>query len=206
MSEPNTVIYTVGHSTHRQEDFIGLLRKHSITALADVRSHPFSRHNPQFNKDVLAPALKHTGIVYVFVGKELGARSNDPACYEHGRVQYSRLARTPIFESGIDRVIKGARHHRVVLMCAEKEPLDCHRTLLVSRALEKHGATVRHILAGGQVEDHADTMMRLLDMVGVPREDMFRTREELVSEACAQRELKTAYTEVEFAGTKQRFR
>jgi uncharacterized protein (DUF488 family) len=80
-------IFTVGHSNHPLDHFIALLQRHDIAAIADVRSKPYSRANPQFNRDELKEALTHTGIVYVFLGKELGARSEDAACYENGKVQ-----------------------------------------------------------------------------------------------------------------------
>lgn len=188
-----TMIYTVGHSTHTIEKFLAVLETNEITAIADVRSRPFSRYNPQFNKDALATALKAAGIAYVFVGKELGARSDDPTCYENGQVQYDRLARTSLFRSGIERVLKGASQYRLAVMCAEKEPLDCHRTLLVARALEREGVQIRHILADGRFEDQDQTMSRLLEIVNLPQVDMFRTRDQLVDEACRLQERKIAY-------------
>lgn len=186
-------VYTVGHSTHPIGKFLDLLTRNGITALADVRSSPFSRHNPQFNKEALSAELKKHGIAYVFVGKELGARSDDPSCYEDGRVRYSRLAKTTLFRTGIDRVLSGAQKYRVALMCAEKEPLDCHRTLLVSRALEQRGAGILHILPDGSTEPQQQTMSRLLDLVGLPQVDMFRTYDQLVEDACKIREQKIAY-------------
>jgi uncharacterized protein (DUF488 family) len=189
------VVYTVGHSNHPFEKFVELLMKNGITAVADVRSSPYSRHNPQFNKEELTARLKQHGIAYVFVGKELGARSDDPDCYVGGKVQYGRLAQTPIFKAGIERVMAGAGKYRVALMCAEKEPLDCHRTLLVAKALDASGVSVHHILADGNVEPHKKTMARLLDLVGLPREDMFRTQDELIEEACHRREDKIAYVD-----------
>lgn len=187
------MIYTVGHSTHTIEKFLTVLEMNGIAAIADVRSRPFSRHNPQFNKEALAAALKAAGIAYVFVGKELGARSDDPTCYENGQVQYDRLARTSLFRSGIERVLKGASQYRLAVMCAEKEPLDCHRTLLVARALEREGAQIRHILADGRYEEQDQTMSRLLEVVDLPQADMFRTRDQLVDEACRLQERKIAY-------------
>lgn len=87
--------------------------------------------------------------------------SNDESCYEDGKVQYHRLAATPLFKQGIDRVLTGGGKFRVAIMCAEKEPLDCHRTLLVSRALQQRGASIAHILADGTVETQAQAMARL---------------------------------------------
>ena len=188
-------IFTIGHSTHPIKKFIDLLEKNRITAVADVRSSPFSRHNPQFNKDSLSAELKKHGIAYVFVGKELGARSDEPSCYEGGKVRYGRLAKTSIFKAGIDRVLGGAKKYRVALMCAEKEPLDCHRTLLVSRALEQHGAFISHILSDGSTEAQSKTMCRLIDLVGLPQVDMFRSHEELIEAACEMREEKIAYVD-----------
>lgn len=183
----------MGHSNHPIQKFIGLLTANGITAIADVRSQPFSRRNPQFNKDKLAAELSLHGIAYVFLGKELGARSDDPSCYEHGRVRYSRLAAAPIFKAGIDRVLTGAQKYRLALMCAEKEPLDCHRTLLVSCALDKLGVSIAHILADASIEPQEKTMTRLVDMMGLSKQDLFRERADLVEQACKLREERIAY-------------
>jgi uncharacterized protein (DUF488 family) len=185
-------LYTVGHSNHSIEKFIGLLTANGVTAIADVRSQPFSRRYPQFNKGRLAAALAQQGIAYVFLGKELGARSEDPSCYENGRVQYGRLAATLLFKTGIERVLAGTEKFRIALMCAEKEPLDCHRTLLVSCALQSAGASIAHILADGSVEPQERTMARLIDLVGLPKEDLFQ-RSDLIMAACRLREQKIAY-------------
>lgn len=193
-------ILTIGHSTHPIERFVALLKQHGVTALADVRSAPFSRFNPQFNKDSLQKSLKQEGIAYIFLGKELGARSNDRSCYENGRVQYDRLAKTEIFRSGIARVRKGAEEHKVALMCAEKEPLECHRTLLVAKALAAEGEAVAHIHADGHLEPHADAMRRLLKLTGMPAPDMFSTESDLIEQAARRQEEKVAYVEEEQAG------
>jgi uncharacterized protein (DUF488 family) len=188
-----TTIFTVGHSNHSIEKFVGLLTTNGITAIADVRSRPYSRRNPQFNTERLAQELARHGIAYVFLGKELGARSDDPSCYEDGKVQYRRLAATATFKAGIERVLLGAGKYRLALMCAEKEPLDCHRTLLVSRALDQLGASIAHILADGSLEPQEQTMSRLIDVVGLSKQDMFRERADLIAQACKLREERIAY-------------
>jgi uncharacterized protein (DUF488 family) len=188
-----TTLHTVGHSNHSIEKFVSLLTANGITAVADVRSRPFSRRHPQFNKDRLAGELARHGIVYVFLGRELGARTEDPSCYEGGKVQYARLAATAPFKAGIQRVLDGARKYRIALMCAEKEPLDCHRTLLVGRALEGLGVSIAHILADGSVETQDQTWSRLIELTGLSKEDMFHDHAELLARACKLREDKIAY-------------
>ena len=135
-----------------------------------------------------------------FLGRELGARPKDRSCYENGRVQYARLARTEAFHSGLDRVMRGAHDQRIALMCAEKEPLECHRTLLVARALVEHGIAVdHHILADGRLETHGDAMVRLLTVLGLPREDLFRSGQELIAQALALQEERIAYVDEKLA-------
>lgn len=160
-------IYTIGHSNHRIKDFINLLKKHGITAVADVRSSPFSKYNPQFNRDAFADALKREGIAYVFIGEELGARPKDPDCYNNGSANFEKMAERPIFKQGIERLLKGMEKYRIVMLCAEKEPLDCHRTILVCRYLRKFGFPIKHILADGSVEDNQVTEHRLIKMLGL---------------------------------------
>ena len=199
MDKADKTVFTIGHSNHPIEAFIALLKQHGISALADVRSAPYSRFHPQFNKDALEKALKEQGIKYVFLGRELGARSEDRSCYENGRVRYPLLARTALFRQGIERVTTGAAEYRIALMCAEKEPLECHRTLLVARALDELGVPIRHILADGRVEAHGEAMLRLLDLLGLPREDLFRSRQELLAEAIERQERKVAYIDENMA-------
>ena len=193
MSDARRTVLTIGHSTHALEAFLALLRQHDVTAVADVRSAPYSRFNPQFNREPLAEALGTEGVRYVYVGNELGGRSEDPECYEDGRIRYDRVAATESFRSGLARVVDGAARHRIALMCAEKEPLDCHRTLLVSRALHEQGVDVAHIHAGGRLEPHGEAIDRLLDMLKMPREDLYRTREELIATAVALQSERVAY-------------
>ena len=188
-------IYTVGHSNHPIERFIDLLRQHRIEAVADVRSSPFSRHNPQFTKAALQGSLRDAAIKYVFLGRELGARPSDPACYDRGAVSYDKLAATDAFNEGLSRVERGAADYRLALMCAERDPLDCHRTILVSRHLVERGARVLHILADGTVEAHEAAIGRLLDRLKMPTTDLFRTRDDLVREAYETQGSNIAYVE-----------
>ena len=180
----NPRIFTIGHSNHPLERFLALLSQHRVTAVADVRSAPYSRLRPHFNRDALAAALAAHGIGYAFLGRELGGRPADPGCYLDGRVDYERVARTSGFRDGVARVIDRAASDRIALMCAEKEPLDCHRTLLVARAFDEAGVAVVHILADGALEPHGRTMDRLMAAFDLNANgDLFRRREELLAHA-----------------------
>jgi uncharacterized protein (DUF488 family) len=194
------VVYTIGHSNHPPERFLELVERHGISAIVDVRSRPYSRMNPQFNRENLKRLLASRGIAYVFLGRELGARSEDPACYSDGKVQYDRLARTALFRQGIDRLTEGIETHRLALMCAEKDPLECHRTILVARELEARGVSVRHILEDGAAETHADTMERLREKLKLPDCDLFRTAEDVIEDAYRMQGERIAYEVEEEAG------
>lgn len=178
------MIYTIGHSNYPIEHFIALLQQHGIQALADVRSNPYSRFNPQFNRAKLQASLATAGVRYVFLGEELGARSKDPAVYdEEGRVSYAKLAQTPLFRQGIARLQTGMQQLRVAIMCAERNPLECHRTILVSRELEKLGIPVTHILHDGTLEPNRQAMQRLATELKLARTDLFRSQDELIEDA-----------------------
>lgn len=167
--QTETVIYTIGHSNHPIDKFVSLLKQHGISAVADVRSVPYSRFNPQFNREAFAALLEEAGIAYVFLGKELGARPDDRSCYENGQADFERMAERAEFKRGLDRVIKGSDEYRIALMCAEKEPLDCHRTILVCRNLKTLGVNIKHILPDGSLEDHRETESRLLKITRCER-------------------------------------
>jgi uncharacterized protein (DUF488 family) len=186
-------ILTIGHSTHEFDLFSELLSAYEVTTIADVRSKPYSRLCSQFNREALKAQLQKKQISYVFLGKELGARPEDPNCYIKGRVRYRKLAETELFKEGLQRVVAGSKSARIALLCAEREPLLCHRGLLIARELETLGVPVSHILADGRIEPHAQTVVRLLDLWKMYGDDLFRTREETVEDAYARQEQRVAY-------------
>ncbi len=157
-------LFTIGHSNHSIEQFFELLGSQKIKAVIDVRSAPYSRYCPQYNKDTLEKSMKSRGIEYIFLGKELGGKRNEENCYVDGRVKFELIARLPIFQVGLERVIQEAEKRKVALMCAESEPLDCHRTILVCRQLKKIKPDLRitHILSDGATESHEKTLQRLV--------------------------------------------
>ena len=156
-------LFTIGHSNLSIEAFILLLQQHGITAVADVRSHPFSRYLPHFNKSEITASLSAAGIQYVFLGQELGARPEDLSCYDTGgKALYDRIAGTPLFAAGIQRLLKGAANYKISLMCAEKDPITCHRTILVCHKVKEFNLQINHILSDGNLESHQDVEARLL--------------------------------------------
>ena len=201
MNQANPMVLTVGHSNHPPEVFIGLLVRHGVDEIIDVRSAPYSRYAPQFNYEDLQRMLDDIGIGYAYLGGELGGRPVDRSCYDsNGRVQYDRVAATESFEDALRRVARVANENRVALLCTEKEPLECHRTLLVARALTNGHVDVAHIQADGSLESHDDAMSRLLELHKLPPHgDMFRTRADVITEALDRQGQKFAYVAAELS-------
>ena len=226
MSAESSPVVTIGHSNHAPDTFAALLRQHGVNVVVDVRSTPYSRYLPHFNKEHLAESLEEAGIRYSFLGKELGGQPAERAFYDDdGRVMYDKLAATAAFKGGVEYVLDAAAVHpstssgrtageraegrtaadrvegrtaaecvegqtaappaqRLALMCSEKEPLDCHRTLLIGQTLAKRGVNVAHIHADGSLETHEDAMNRLLDSFKLPHNgDLFRSREAVIEDA-----------------------
>jgi uncharacterized protein (DUF488 family) len=174
------LLLTIGHSNHPMPQFLSLLARHGVTAVADVRSHPVSRFHPQFNRATLAESLRQSGIQYSFLGRELGARRPEPESYREGKAHYDLIARLPAFRRGLDRLRAGITAHRIAVLCAEKDPITCHRTVLVCRHLRADPIDMRHILADGSLETMEEAEARLLEVVQVPAEQLFHPRSELI--------------------------
>ena len=176
-------LMTIGHSTLQLDELVEMLRRHGVTAIADVRSHPYSQRLPQFNRGVLASALEASGISYVFLGKELGGRSSDPSHYVNGKIAYAHVAKSRSFADGISRLLNGLRLYSIALLCAEKEPLSCHRTILICRNLRRHDIDIAHILADGSVETHSAAEQRLVQLWNLDQPSMFSSSEDLLERA-----------------------
>jgi uncharacterized protein (DUF488 family) len=176
-------VFTIGHSNHALSRFLHLLRQPGVTAVADVRSAPYSRRNPHFDREALQAALHRHAIAYAFLGRELGARPEHESGYANGRVSFARLAETEAFRAGLERVLHGSERHRVALLCAEAEPLQCHRAILVARHLARRGARVIHILGDGSLEAHEEAERRLLALVHLAQEELFETPEHRLERA-----------------------
>ncbi len=188
-------LLTIGHSNHSPERFIELLHGAGVTAVADVRSAPYSRHAPQFNRDRLRDDLDRAGIAYVFLGRELGGRPAEREFYADGVADYEKMAQAPAFVAGLERVIVGAQSHRVALMCSERDPLTCHRCLLVGRALAERGARVSHILDSGERVSHTAIEDELLARTGRAGDDLFAPRAERLAAAYREHTRKVAFSQ-----------
>lgn len=155
-------VFTIGHSNHSIEAFIALLRKAGIERIADVRSVPHSRFCPQFRREPLAAALSAAGIDYVWHGAALGGRPRDPVLSPGGKPDYAAMAERPEFRSALAKVFDEAAERPTAMMCAERDPLDCHRFHLLSAPLAALGADLVHVLADGAQESQASAEARLV--------------------------------------------
>jgi uncharacterized protein (DUF488 family) len=194
------MVLTIGHSTHTYEQFLALLRRAGVTAVADVRTAPHSRHCPRFNRGALEAGLRADGIAYAYLGEELGGRPKGRRYYRDGVADYERMAAAAEFQRGLERVMEGARKYRIALMCAEQDPLDCHRCLLVARALAERGVGTGHILPDGAIIPHAEIEDRLLGLSGRGQSDLFASRGERLAAAYRERARKVAFAEPPSSG------
>lgn len=156
---------------------MALLRRRGVTLVADVRTTPASRFQPQFSRAAFARALEAQGIDYQYLGDALGGRPRDAAR------DYQRMAQEPAFSEGLDRLREVASRKTVALVCAERDPMDCHRALLVGRALAHEDAPVAHILFDGAVETQAAFEDRLLRAANFAEGDLLESREARLSRA-----------------------
>ena len=160
----NGKLYTIGCSVHTLDAFIKLLRDNEIQVVADVRSVPFSKYTPYFNEKNLDMYLKNSGIRYLSFKSEFGARREEPEAYIDGKVDYEKVKGLELFKQGIERIRLGlSKGFNIALMCTEKDPLDCHRFILVSNAIEKEmDIPVEHILFDGEIETTEEVEDRML--------------------------------------------
>jgi uncharacterized protein (DUF488 family) len=156
-------LITFGYGGRSLEEVVGLLARHGVRFVVDVRSVPWSRFRPEFSQDRLTLALREHGIRYLFMGAELGGRPDDAACYDaEGRVDYRACERRPAFRAGISRLRAASDSgHSLAIMCSEGRPEDCHRTKLVSQALTAAGVAVHHLDERGELRSHEDVLARL---------------------------------------------
>jgi uncharacterized protein (DUF488 family) len=194
MTKPSLICHTIGHSVYALDDFIVILKQHNINCIVDIRSSPYSKFASQYNREILTEALKKAGILYLFMGDSLGARYEDKTLlFPDGKVDFEKVRKTEEFQKGIVRVIDGLKKgYSVSLMCSEKEPFDCHRFVLVSKALQDAGIGIQHItpeavILNSELED------KLFKKYKLSRHDLFCSEEENVVDAYRRRNIDIAY-------------
>ena len=192
-------LFTIGYSPHTLDSFLRILQKYQITALADVRSSPYSQYKPEFNKETLKDFLKANNIAYVFLGDFCGARVEDPSCYVNGKVDYKLVAEDQKFKEGMERIKKGMENFRIVLMCAEKDPITCHRTILICRNMHAAGIEIKHILSNGKIEEQKDSEHRLLRLFNLNHPDLFRNEQQRLDDAYSRQGERIAYESTELS-------
>ncbi len=153
------ILYTVGHSNYPIEVFIELVRKQQIEVIADVRSNPYAKYATHFTGQFLKKSLETQGLKYVFLGKEIGGKPKEPEFYDNeGHANFEKLAASAKFADGMERLELGISKYRVAIMCAEENPIACHRHLLIAKAAHKRGWAVGHIRKNGQIQNYESYM------------------------------------------------
>jgi uncharacterized protein (DUF488 family) len=167
MGTSKGVIYTIGHSDHSPEVFLDLLVQTGIEVLVDVRSNPSSRWVPHANPQDLKRSLKPAGIQYIYMGDALGGRpeSLENDVPESAKAKYEAIRKTQAFQQGLERLLISLTKHRTCIMCAEEDPSECHRNLLVGEGLRLMGVRILHIRGSGAVQ--TDEELRK-ERLGVP--------------------------------------
>jgi uncharacterized protein (DUF488 family) len=188
------IIYTIGYASFSQDEFISVLMKYKVNALVDVRSSPYSKFKPEFNKNELQQKLKESGIYYIFLGDCCGARIDDLSCYSDGKVDFSLVAKTSSFQDGIQRIRKGAQEYVIAIMCAEKDPITCHRMILICKELASSDFEIIHIIEKNVYEKHSEAEQRLLVLHKLDQAEFFRDRCARISDAYARQNKKIAYS------------
>jgi uncharacterized protein (DUF488 family) len=165
-------LWTIGHSNHSFEHFLHLLQAERIEFVVDVRSYPYSRIAPHFNREELRQALETCDVQYLFLGAALGGRPSDEYQYDaEGHALYGPMSREPAFVEALDGLERGAREHRIALLCSEGQPHDCHRRLLVGKVLAERRVELRHILPDGSVHQERSVSLNAEGQDGLFGED-----------------------------------
>jgi uncharacterized protein (DUF488 family) len=155
------ILWTVGHSNLELDEFAALVRSEQVGFLVDIRSFPYSRFAPHFNRERLDTAMSNRGVRYLFLGRALGGRPEREEHYDaEGHALYGPMSEQPEFVEAIEGLLHGAQDHRLALLCSCGKPQDCHRRLLVGKVLCERGANLRHILPDGRVRTERSVVLR----------------------------------------------
>jgi uncharacterized protein (DUF488 family) len=187
-------IYSVGHSSLSFDQFMSLLESAEVNAIADVRSSPFSKWVPWFSQSQFKESLRRYGVAYSFLGSELGGRPLIASMFKSGVADYLAMAAAPSFLVGLDRLVRGGEKYRIAMVCSERDPLHCHRCLLVSRNLMLRGVETYHIHSDGSQEPQSEAEERLLQEENLHVGDLLAPRSQRLDEAYLRRNSRVAYS------------
>jgi len=196
----NNVLYTIGHSQHDLDYFIHMLKTYGINYLLDVRSTPYSQFAANYNREQIKAVLNDVEIQYTFMGTYFGARPDDKELYtKEGYLDFEKARKAERFQTGVENVVKGIRAgNKIALMCTEKDPIECHRAIMVARTFYERGIDVQHIMADGVLQSHDVLEQRLLNMYCPDRHQISlfedsKTDEECLREAYQRHNAKIGY-------------
>ncbi|CCL59198.1 Uncharacterized conserved protein [Clostridioides difficile] len=185
-------IFAIGHSNYPYDKLINMIKKYDINCVVDIRETPYSKYNIQYNKEAFNESLRNSGFLYIYMGKEFGAkRTNKDVYTQEGYADFEKVAKEDIFLNGIERLKKGCQMgYRIVLLGAMQEPIRCHRSILVGKVLNKEGFDVKYIMHEGNLAYQEDIEELLLDKYFSDRKQLSidnllgsaLTREEMIQE------------------------
>jgi len=188
-------LFSLGTSTLEIDRFVELLKGAGVKAVADVRTSPYSKQFPWFNQSDMSETLRENKIYYVFLGAELGGRPASPKLFRDGIADYSAMAKSTDFLTGIDRLLNGLKKHKIAMVCSERDPLHCHRCLLVGRHLKTRGIETQHIHSMGRQESQSEAEERLLLEENLVSDELLYPKEDRLAEAYLRRNLQVAFSE-----------
>ena len=188
-------LYAIGYSSYTVDSFIDTLEKYLIQAVVDVRSVPFSKFRPEFNLINIKSILMKNSTYYIPLGDKCGARSTNNKYYINGKVNFKLLSEDKDFKDGLKRIMNSLLKYNIVLMCAEKDPIQCHRTILICRQIKSYNINIHHILADGVLEEHSESELRLLKLFKLDQMHLFMKASDMLEKAYDQQSEKIAYAE-----------
>ena len=182
-------IYTIGHSNYTIERLIDMLKHYNINCVVDIRGTPYSKYNIQFDKETIRYTLSKAGFIYIYMAKELAAkRINKQSYKEEGYSDFEKVIKENEFIEGIERLKNGCnKGYKIALLGAMQEPIRCHRSILVGRALRENGFNVKHILDDYSIASQEDIEQMLLDKYFSNRNQM--TIDDLIGNSLTRKEM-----------------
>ena len=185
-------IYTIGYEKSKVEDLISTLTNNSIDVVVDVRSIPYSKYYPSYNKEYFGKKLHDNNIKYLFMGDKLGAKNFSLDTVEgSNKIDYSKIRMKKTFQEGINRLHNGIKKFNICLFCSEKDPIFCHRNILICKELK--GYEVLHLYVYEETETSTDAENRLLTLHGLEQDDMFLNHNDRLEKAYELQSYKIAF-------------